>query len=78
MREFLAAKLPKIKLLQPESTYLVWLDFSEYGLSQEELDRRIFWFNDVGGGRFGGIAGVFFEKGDAFFESNDFFECGFE
>jgi len=41
MGEFLAAKLPKIKLVEPESTYLVWLDFSEYGLSQEELDRRI-------------------------------------
>ena len=37
-----------------------------------------FGFNDIGGGRFGRIAGVFFEKGDAFFESNDFFECGFE
>ena len=41
MREFLAAGLPKIKLAEPESTYLVWLDFSEYGYSQEELDRRI-------------------------------------
>jgi len=41
MREFLAVKLPKIKFVEPESTYLVWLDFSAYGLSQAELDRRV-------------------------------------
>ena len=41
VREFLTARLPKVKLVEPESTYLVWLDFSEYGLSQEDLDRRI-------------------------------------
>ena len=40
-REFLATRLPKIKLVEPESTYLLWLDFSEYGLTQAELDRRI-------------------------------------
>ena len=37
-----------------------------------------FWFNDVGRGRFGGVARVFFEDGDFGFESSDFFECGFE
>jgi cystathionine beta-lyase len=41
MREFLAARLPKIRLVEPEGTYLVWLDFSEYGITQEELDRRL-------------------------------------
>ena len=44
MREFLATWLPKIKFVEPESTYLVWLDFSEYEddiVIQEELDRRI-------------------------------------
>ena len=40
-REFLASQLPKIKLVEPQSTYLLWLDFSEYGLAQTELDRRI-------------------------------------
>ena len=41
MREFLVARLPKIRLIEPESTYLAWLDFSEYGLNQETLDLRI-------------------------------------
>jgi len=40
-REFLSSRLPKIKLAEPEGTYLLWLDFSAYGLSQAELDRRI-------------------------------------
>jgi cystathionine beta-lyase len=40
-REFLAAKLPRIKLVEPEGTYLLWLDFRAYGLSQAELDQRI-------------------------------------
>lgn len=41
VREFLAKRLPKIKLVAPETAYLLWLDFSEYGLTQSELDRRI-------------------------------------
>lgn len=41
VREFLTAKIPNIKCVKPESTYLLWLDFSAYGLTQEELDRRI-------------------------------------
>ncbi|MCL2524996.1 MAG: pyridoxal phosphate-dependent aminotransferase [Betaproteobacteria bacterium] len=40
-REFLAARLPKIRLVEPQGTYLLWLDFSAYGLDQNELDRRI-------------------------------------
>ncbi|MDR3091870.1 MAG: pyridoxal phosphate-dependent aminotransferase [Clostridiales bacterium] len=39
--EFLAENLPKIRLVRPQGTYLLWLDFSEYGLSQAELDRRV-------------------------------------
>ena len=41
MREFLTARLPKIKFVDLEGTYLPWLDFSEYGLTQDELDRRV-------------------------------------
>jgi len=40
-REFLAAHLPKIRLVEPEGTYLLWLDFSAYKLTQNELDQRI-------------------------------------
>ncbi|MCL2019615.1 MAG: pyridoxal phosphate-dependent aminotransferase [Oscillospiraceae bacterium] len=41
VREFIQSELPKVKLIEPQSTYLVWLDFSEYKLTQEELDKRV-------------------------------------
>jgi cystathionine beta-lyase len=41
VRAFLAERLPKLRLIEPQGTYLLWLDFSAYGLSQTELDRRI-------------------------------------
>ncbi len=41
VREFLADKLPRVKLVEPQAMYLLWLDFSEYGLPQSELDRRV-------------------------------------
>lgn len=37
VRSFLSEKLPDIKLIEPEATYLLWLDFRELGLSQPEL-----------------------------------------
>lgn len=37
-KSFLAENMPKVKLIEPEGTYLLWLDFSAYGLSDEELD----------------------------------------
>jgi len=40
-QEFLVERLPKIRLVEPQGTYLLWLDFSDYGLSQADLDRRI-------------------------------------
>ena len=41
VRDFLEANLPKAKLVEPEGTYLVWIDFSGYGLSHDELENRI-------------------------------------
>ena len=37
-REFLQRELPKVKLVEPEGTYLIWLDFTAYGLTDEQLD----------------------------------------
>jgi cysteine-S-conjugate beta-lyase len=37
-RQYISENLPKVKLVEPEATYLLWLDFKEYDLSQEELD----------------------------------------
>ncbi len=41
VRGFLQEHLPKIKLIEPEGTYLIWLDFREYGLSEEELQEKM-------------------------------------
>ena len=38
---FIAAHLPKVKLIEPEGTYLLWLDFSAYGLTDEALNEKI-------------------------------------
>ncbi|MDR2202621.1 MAG: pyridoxal phosphate-dependent aminotransferase [Clostridiales bacterium] len=40
-REFLTARLPRVRLAPTEGTYLLWLDFSAYGLTQAELDAKI-------------------------------------
>lgn len=40
-QEFIADRLPEAKLVRPEGTYLLWLDFSAYHLPQAELDRRM-------------------------------------
>lgn len=40
-REFLKAWLPEIKLIEPEGTYLIWLDFRTLGLTEEELEDLI-------------------------------------
>jgi cystathionine beta-lyase len=37
LQHFLADKVPQIKMVKPESTYLAWLDFREFGLSGAEL-----------------------------------------
>lgn len=39
--ELVKAKLPKVTLYKPEGTYLAWMDFSAYGLDDEELDRKL-------------------------------------
>lgn len=41
LRSFLAEKLPKVRLVEPEGTYLLWLDFSACGLSDAETDNLI-------------------------------------
>lgn len=37
LKEFLDEKLPNVKYLIPEGTYLAWLDFNNYDLTDEEL-----------------------------------------
>jgi cystathionine beta-lyase len=37
LEKFMSEKLPKVKVMKPEATYLIWLDFSEYGMNDSEL-----------------------------------------
>jgi len=40
--EFLAKNMPKVKVSIPEGTYIMWMDFSGYGLTPEEVHDRIY------------------------------------
>lgn len=39
---FLGERMPKVKVSIPEGTYIMWMDFSDYGLSPEEVHERIY------------------------------------
>jgi len=38
---YIKENLPKVKTFVPEGTYLMWLDFSAYGFTQEELMEKM-------------------------------------
>ncbi|MFX0075809.1 MAG: MalY/PatB family protein [Candidatus Hermodarchaeota archaeon] len=37
LKEFVESNLPEVKYIEPEGTYLAWLDFNSLGLNDEEL-----------------------------------------
>ncbi len=41
MRDFLSKRLPMLNMIEPEGTYLVWVDCRALGLSADELDDLI-------------------------------------
>ena len=41
LEQFLQENLPEVKVMRPESTYLIWLDFSAFGLTDEALSQKI-------------------------------------
>ncbi len=56
LEDFFKIKLPKVKVMKPEATYLIWLDFREYGMKNAELMKFTVENAKVGlndGGRFG-------------------------
>ena len=64
VREFLKDKLPNIKLIEPEGTYLLWLDCRELELSEKERqgliqDKAKLWLDT---GTMFGKAGAGFER----------------
>ena len=63
-RAFLAENLPQVKLIEPEGTYLLWLDCRGTGLSTEEQDEAIvqrgrIWLDE---GRIFGTGGEGFQR----------------
>lgn len=41
LRAFLNDRLPKVKAVLPEASYLAWLDFSDYGIPHKELADKL-------------------------------------
>lgn len=37
VKEYLAERIPQVRLIEPEGTYLLWLDFSGLSMTEEEL-----------------------------------------
>ena len=42
MLDFLKNRMPKVKCLRPEGTYVLWMDFSGYGLEASDIHERIY------------------------------------
>lgn len=40
VREFISNRIPQVKFVLPEASYLAWLDFSEMGQEHEEIKER--------------------------------------
>ncbi len=41
LEAYLKANLPEVTVMKPEATYLIWLDFSSLGLSDDQINGRI-------------------------------------
>jgi len=35
--DYFAKEAPRLRVMKPQGTYLVWLDFSDYGLADDQL-----------------------------------------
>ncbi|MBI5891674.1 MAG: pyridoxal phosphate-dependent aminotransferase [Nitrosomonadales bacterium] len=66
VREFLHQCLPQIKLIEPEGTYLLWLDCRAMGLNDHQL--RHFFVQEAGVGLSAGT--LFGEQGSGFMRMN--------
>ena len=64
VKNFLEAELPKIKLIEPEGTYLLWLDFREYNLPHDKLVELLVSKAEVGfnSGDMFGVEGSGFQR----------------
>lgn len=39
---FIKENLPKVKCVKPEGSYVLWMDFRDYGISAEEIRKKIY------------------------------------
>lgn len=63
LREFLQREIPEVKLIEPEGTYLIWLDFRKLGLTEEQREELLT-----------KKAGIWLDSGAIFGESGEGFE----
>ncbi len=66
LESYFSDHLPRVRVMRPEATYLVWLDFRDYGMNDKELSKFMVERAKVGlnnGGRFG-------RPGDGFMRIN--------
>lgn len=63
--EFIKKRMPKVHIRRPEGTYILWMDFRDYGISAREIHKRIYVDADVmleGGSMFDPVYGNGFER----------------
>jgi len=65
LEEYFKVNLPEVKVMRPEATYLIWLDFSAFGLSDEALNQKLI---DAGVGLNRGVQ--FGKQGSGFMRMN--------
>lgn len=63
VRKFIKDKLPNVKLIEPEGTYLIWLDFSKLGISDNKINDIII-----------NVAKLWLDEGNIFGEIGKYFE----
>ncbi len=61
LEKYLRENLPKVKFRKPEGTYLCWMDMRAYGLSEDDLNKKI------------SQAGLYLEYGSEFVGNGDGF-----
>ncbi|UJF26102.1 MalY/PatB family protein [Planococcus sp. 107-1] len=63
VKDYLALHMPEVKVIIPEGTYVMWLDFSGYNISAKEIHDRIF-----------NKANVLLEDGNMFGEEGEMYQ----
>ena len=46
--DFIRKEMPKVRIHETEATYMIWLNFKDYGFSDEELNRKLVFEAGVG------------------------------